>query len=550
VSWSSAASPGTCSATTTCRCWSLTEPSGKDRALPARTTPDAEPALVDALSRGSAWGLPHATVERVTTHAAVIFLVGERAYKMKRAVRYSFLDFSTPARRRRALEAELALNRRIAPMLYRRLVGVHRMPDGGYGLEGSGRPVEWLLEMRRFDQAALLDRVAQRGELGAATVDALAKAIAEFHDRAERRSDRGGSAGMREVIEGNEKDLGSLAGRVLEAAAVEELNEGTRAEFERRRDLLDQRRREGFVRHCHGDLHLGNIVLLEGRPVLFDCLEFDPALATIDTFYDLGFLLMDLCHRDLRAQAQRLLSGYLDATWDDGGIALLPLFLSVRAAIRAKVQGFVADLEEDHAKRTSEVEAAAGYLRLARNFLRPAPPRLIAIGGVSGTGKSTLARALAPALGRSPGAVLLRSDVTRKKLCGVAPTERLGPEAYDERVSRQVYESLMTRAAALLAAGQAVVVDAVFLDAADRARVEQVAGEQGVRFDGLWLSASPAALAERVGARRDDASDATREVVEAQLEVDPGPVTWHPVDSAGGADAVAAAASSALGLTR
>ena len=265
---------------------------------------------------------------------------------MKRAVRYSFLDFSSLAKRRRALEAELELNRRTAPMLYRRLVAVRRAPDGGLALEGRGRPLEWLLEMRRFDQAALLDRIAAQGELTVATIDALAVEIALFHEQAERRPDLGGHAGMRQVIDGNALDLGSLAGRILARDRVDELNRRTGAELERQSDRLERRRRAGFVRHCHGDLHLGNIVLLDRRPVLFDCLEFDPALATIDTFYDLAFLLMDLCHRDLAALAQRLLSGYLDASWDDGGVALLPFFLSVRAAIRAKVQGFAADLEE------------------------------------------------------------------------------------------------------------------------------------------------------------------------------------------------------------
>ncbi len=225
--------------------------------------------------------------------------------------------------------------------------------------------------MQRFDQAALLDRVAERGELAAATIDALAAEIAGFHERAERRPDQGGYAGMRQVIEGNGEDLRSLTGRIFEVPAVEELDERTRAELERQRDWLERRRQAGFVRHCHGDLHLGNIVLLDRRPVLFDCLEFDPGLATIDTVYDLAFLLMDLCHRDLRAHAQRLLSGYLDATWDDGGVRLLPLFLSVRAAIRAKVQGFAANLEEDEAERAGEVEVAGAYLELARRFLAP-----------------------------------------------------------------------------------------------------------------------------------------------------------------------------------
>ncbi len=468
---------------------------------------------------------------------------------MKRPVRYSFLDFSGLDKRKRALEAELELNRRTAPTLYRRLVAVRRAHGGGLTLEGRGRPVEWLLEMRRFDQAALLDRIAARGELTVATIDALAGEIALFHEQAERRPDLGGHAGMRQVIEGNALDLGSLAGRILARDRVDELNRRTGAELERQSDRLELRRRAGFVRHCHGDLHLGNIVLLDRRPVLFDCLEFDPALATIDTFYDLAFLLMDLCHRDLAALAQRLLSGYLDARSDDGGVALLPFFLSVRAAIRAKVQGFAADLADGAADRERETATARAYLELALACLAPEPARLVAIGGVSGTGKTTLARALAPALGRAPGAVLLRSDVVRKKLCGVAPTERLGPEAYHESVSRRVYETLMARAATLLAAGQAVIVDAVFLDIKDRARVEQVARAQRVAFEGLWLSAPAADLTARVAARRGDASDATATVVSSQLEVDPGPVTWRRLDSSKPPDQVTADARTALGLT-
>jgi hypothetical protein len=510
--------------------------------------PDDLDALVAFLGRGEAYGLPGQPVEQITTHAALIFLVGERAYKMKRPVRYSFLDFSTAAKRRQALEAELRLNRRTAPMLYRSLTPVTRTAAGGYALEGTGQPVEWLLEMQRFDQAALLDRIAERGELDGATIDDLAEVIADFHEQAEKRLDRGGYAAMRQVIDGNAEDLAGLAGTVFAAKAVDDLNERTRAELERRRDLLEQRRRAGKVRHCHGDLHLGNIVLWDGRPVLFDCLEFDEALAAIDTFYDVAFALMDLCHRGLRALAQRLLNGYLDATWDDAGVALLPLFLSCRAVIRAKVQGLAAEREDDAEARPREIEAARAYLDLAAGFLAPAPPRLVAIGGISGTGKSTLARKLAPALGAAPGAVLLRSDVVRKKLCGVRPTERLGPEAYEERVSQQVYDVLASRAAEVLAAGQAAIVDAVFLDPRERARIERVAVDRGAPFQGLWLTAPAEVLAERVEARRGDASDATLAVLRDQLAADPGQIGWRLLDCAGEPERVAAAAAAALGV--
>jgi uncharacterized protein len=497
------------------------------------------------LAKGEAFGAPGADVERVTTHAAEIFLIGERAFKMKRRVRYSFLDFSTLERRKRALDAELRLNRRTAPMLYHRVVPVTLREGGELRVDGDGEPVEWLLEMKRFDQAALLNRIAERHGLEPGTIDALATTLATFHDEAERRPDLGGHAAMAEVIEGNADDLTSLVGQVFEGKQVRALDKATRAALERARDLLEQRRSDGFVRRCHGDLHLGNIVLLDGAPVLFDCLEFDEALATIDTLYDLAFLLMDLVHRDLGTLAQRLLGGYLDVTWDDAGTALLPLFLSCRAAIRAKVSGFAAQSQAGEA--AEEIAAAWAYLELAQRFLAPAPPRLIAIGGVSGTGKSTLARALAPGLGAAPGAVNLRSDVIRKKLFGAAPTDRLGPEAYREDVSVRVYDILLSRATTLLRAGQSVVVDAVCLEARDRARIEQVAVDVGVPFAGLWLSVPSKTLLARLASRTNDASDATAAVLQDQLEVDPGPLTWSKLDAGGDPDAVAAKARAMLG---
>jgi aminoglycoside phosphotransferase family enzyme/predicted kinase len=508
----------------------------------------AEPVDPDKLraflGKGESFGAPGAEVEQVTTHAAEVFLIGERAFKMKRAVRYSFLDFSTLERRKAALEAELRLNRRTAPMLYHRVLPVTSDERGGLVIDGGGKPVEWLLEMRRFDQAALLDRIAQRHALEPGIIDALATTLARFHDETERRPDRGGHAAMAEVIDGNAADLASLAGPVFDGAQVRALAEATDAALARTRDRLEQRRAEGFVRHCHGDLHLGNIVLLGDAPVLFDCLEFDEALATIDTFYDSAFLLMDLLHRDLAALAQRLLSGYLDATWDDAGTALLPLFLSCRAAIRAKVTGFAAQSETGEVKE--EIAAARAYLDLARRFLAPEPPRLIAIGGVSGTGKTTLARLLAPYLGAAPGAVILRSDVVRKKLFAAAPTERLGPEAYRQEISTNVYDTLLCRAEVLLRAGHSAIVDAVYLEAPDRDRIAQLAADTGMPFVGLWLTAPAETLLARVRSRKDDASDATATVLQAQLEVDPGPLSWSMVDASGDPDTVAARARNML----
>jgi len=287
-------------------------------------------------------------------------------------------------------------------------------------------------------------------------------------------------------------------------------------------------------------------VLLDGTPVLFDCLEFDEALASTDTFYDLAFLVMDLLHRRLDRLAERLLTGYLDVTWDDPGTALLPLFLSCRAAIRAKVVGFGARSADSAEERAAALEAARDYLERALGFLAPPPPRLIAIGGVSGTGKSTLARALAPSVGAAPGAVVLRSDVVRKKLFGKAPEERLGADAYREEITQQVYETLGARAATLLRAGHAAIVDAVFLRSDERAAVERLASEIGVSFQGLWLSAPADVLERRIAERRTDASDATAEVLRRQLSVDPGAITWSRLDASGAPDRILEAARIAL----
>jgi aminoglycoside phosphotransferase family enzyme/predicted kinase len=506
----------------------------------------SQDALIAFLSEGRSFGRSGTAVERITTHAAMVFLVGERAYKMKRAVRYSFLDFTTFDRRKRALESELELNRRTAPMLYLRLVSVTREDSGALVLAGSGEPVEWLLEMMRFDQEARLDRVAQRGALTAAIVDELAAEIAAFHERAAPRAEYGGHAGIQEVIEGSAEDFAALPSEILPPDQHRRLTARCRDQLARRSELLEERRRAGHVRRCHGDLHLGNIVLLEGRPVLFDCLEFDESLASTDMLYDLAFLLMDLQHQGLPRFAQRLLNGYLDATWDDAGLALLPLFLACRAAIRAKVLGFAAGAAD--AAAMSVMAEARGYLERAVVYLNPPPARLVAIGGVSGTGKSTLARQLAPEIGAAPGAVVLRSDVVRKRMHGIAPSERLPPQAYQKEISARVYDALTKRAAALVRAGHAAIVDAVFLDPEERAEIGRVAKDAGVDFQGLWLTAPEDILVRRVSGRRDDASDATPDVLRQQLAADPGALTWPTVDVTGPPANLAAEARDLLGV--
>jgi aminoglycoside phosphotransferase family enzyme/predicted kinase len=481
-------------------------------------------------------------VERVDTHAAIVFLTGERAYKLKRAVRYSYLDFSTVARREAACRAELELNRRTAPDLYLGVRPIVRAAGGALAFDGAGTVVDWAIEMRRFDQDLLFDRMAARGELDDALAERLSAEIARFHAGAPPAPGHGGRAGLEAVAAGIEENL-AAAHDVLPPERCAALGNRWRAEFLRVGELLDRRAREGYVRRCHGDLHLRNICLWHGRPTLFDCLEFSEELASTDVLYDLAFLLMDLEHRSLRRFANRVLNEYLDRAGDGSGIAALPLMLSLRAAIRAHT-GVASARAQSHPERRAEaLDEARQYLVLAERLLERPAPRLIAIGGLSGTGKSTLARGLAPRFGPAPGARLLHTDALRKRLFGAAKTDRLSPDRYEPGVSERVYRLQREAAAETLAAGYSVVVDGVFARPAERAAIAQSASRSGATFCGLWLTAPEEVLQARVAARRDDMSDATLDVLAQQLRLDTGAVEWDRVAAEGTQDETLARAA-------
>ncbi len=507
----------------------------------------ADQKEVVAFLEGGGLGGP---VERIDTHAAVVLLTRDKAFKLKRAVRFSFLDFSTLERRRSALEAELALNRRTAPRIYRRLVAVTRRPDGELELDGEGEVVEWLLEMERFHAEARLDLVANSGSLDRALAERSGERVAAFQGRLAARPGRGGATGLAAVIAGNARDLRELVPDVFAAGTVEAVVRRIDEAFAAAAAELDDRRAGGLVRHVHGDLHLGNIVLLDGEPVPFDCLEFDEELATIDVLYDLAFLLMDLLARELPEAANACLGAWADARLDDRGLGLLPLLIAVRSTIRAKVEGLTALQVDGTAAIAEHRAAAARYLELAGRVLRPRGPCLVAIGGRSGTGKSSVARALAPGLGTPPGAPILRSDVIRKRLYGISLTRRLPEEAYAPEVSERVFEAIAERAGRLLQGGCAVVCDAVYGLAEQRARVAEVARRAGVPFTGLWLEAPEKVLEARVAARSGDASDADVTVVRRQAERVTPPVPaegWQRVPAGDRLDRVIAYARNAIG---
>lgn len=472
-----------------------------------------------------------APVERIDTHASIVFLAGERAYKLKRAVLFDYLDFSTADKRRVLCEAEVRLNRRTAPSLYRGVVALTRREDGSYALGGSGTPVDWLVEMNCFPQEALFDRLASAGRLDLDLMAPLATAIAELHMSAEQRMDHGGKAGMTWVVQGNAAGFAEFGSACLDPSASSRVIDDSRRELEEHAALLERRRESGFVRQCHGDLHLRNIVLLGGRPTLFDGVEFNDEISCTDVLYDLAFLLMDLWRRRLPGQANAVWNRYLAETGDFSGLALLPLFLSCRAAVRAKTSATAAQLQNDVQARSQLHGLAREYLAMADQLLHPPDPSLIAVGGLSGSGKSTLALGLAPLVGAVPGAIVLRSDEIRKRLCGAPLLKPLGPDGYSSPVTERVYATLAERAAVTVREGHSVVVDAVYARPSDRQVIEQVAATASVPFVGLWLDAPEPVLIARTEQRRNDPSDADANVIRMQRAQARGDIGWSRIDA-------------------
>lgn len=531
-----------------------TRPDPLDAAHPAE---DAARALWQEVAAFLAAPATHGLAEppkRIDTHAAVVFLAGRLAYKIKRPVRFPFLDFSTVERRRAACRREIAVDRPIAPQIYRRVVAITREMDGRLAIAGRGVPVEWAVEMNRFDETATLDHRLARGPLEPAFVEDLAATVARAEARATRRDAAPWIADLAAYVEQNAVAFAARPD-LFPPAAAERLERRARERHAALVDLLVARGRLGFVRLGHGDLHAANIAVIDGKAQPFDAIEFDDAIATGDVLYDAGFLVMDLAARGDRAGARLFLDRLLvetarleadlrirlgapadeatrTAAFLDGldGLAALGLFQSIRAALRAKIAAARAPHLAPAARAEAEAEARA-FFAAAIGFLEPATPRLVAIGGLSGSGKSTLARALAPALEPSPGAVLLRTDEIRKLIAGVLPTARLGPEHYTIEATARVYDLVECAAGRLLAAGRSVIVDAASLRPEERARLATVAAHAEVPFTGIWLDVAPQVAAARVGIRRGDASDADAAVVRFQEGLDPGPIDWTRLDA-------------------
>ncbi|MFK0278557.1 AAA family ATPase [Ensifer sp. NPDC090286] len=464
-------------------------------------------------------------VEHIETHISHVFLAHDRAFKMKRAVKLPYVDFSTPELRLKACEREVKLNGPAAPGLY---LGVRKIARDRAGRLhfGDGELVEPVVEMVRFDQNALFDRMAMEGRLTARLLSEAARMIARYHHVAPVVHRGSGSANIGAVLAINTAGFGtSQVFEETEVTAVTQRFEAVLREFG---PILDRREASGKVRLCHGDLHLRNICLIDGQPRLFDCIEFNDQIATIDTLYDLAFLLMDLWHRGLPQFANLVMNRYLDVSDDEDGFALLPFFMAIRAAVRAHVTA--TQVAED-ASAVHLVSEARSYFELAHALLTKVQPRLIVIGGFSGSGKTTVADALAAELGAPPGARIIESDRVRKAFYGVSAETRLGADAYKPDVSDNVYSEVVRRSLTVLKAGGSVVADAVFDRARNRSLIEVAARAEGIPCEAVWLEASASMLRQRVATRNKGPSDADLSVLAQQLSGEGKPLNWRVVNA-------------------
>ncbi len=497
-------------------------------------------ALVDHLQAHPAdWNLPGVgpftgPAKRVETHISWILLAGERVLKLKKPLDMGFLDFSTLAQRREACEAELRLNRRTTPELYLGLVAVLGTPESprlvladDLPAEAEGDVRDWAVLLRRFAPEDLLAARAAQGGLTPAHIDTLAQQVAALHAQAEpviqahAGESWGTAAAMRAAVTDNFATLAPFVQGTAQAAQCEALRQWSEVQGERLAGLMDQRRAQGWVREGHGDLHLGNLVLLDGQPRLFDAIEFNAAFRWTDTVYDMAFLVMDLQVRGQGLLAARFLDAYLAHTGDYDGLALLPYALAYRATVRAKVAALVCMQLPPEAQAPLRADLAR-YLDYAMGLLQPRPPVLWLATGVSGSGKSSQTQGLIEA----QGIVRLKADVERKRLFGLDPLARSAAPTpvqggiYSPEATEKTYARLEALARTVLQAGFAVLVDATCLQRAQRARFAALAKDLGVPLRLLAFDAPEAVLRERItrrAAEGTDPSDASLAVLESQL---------------------------------
>ncbi|MEP3244533.1 MAG: AAA family ATPase [Sneathiella sp.] len=467
--------------------------------------------------------LTSSDIQQVETHGATVLLGQNIALKLKKPVLFDHMDYSTPAQRKIFCERELTLNKKGAPDLYDKIVPIGQRQDGTFALNGEPPFIDYLVCMRRFPEGSQMDQVAGTGTFSDELQDALADTIAQYHLAADRVTDIHAVPAFSDVIDQNFLQLDSFHPALLPLEETQNFRQELHASVKHHDALLVDRIKDNWVRWGHGDLHLQNICVLDGKPMLFDAIEYQDAFVISDILYDVSFLLMDLWERGLRQAANRIFNRYLlSIGWmttpaELSALKLLPFYLAMRAGIRTHVAGNRYLQSETDLQKTGYAQQTKSLFEAAQDYLHPKPPRLIAIGGYSGSGKSTLAANIAPHIGAPPGAVRLRSDVVRRRLIGWDDFSPMPPSAYTPDMSEKTYRLIEESALCLLGAGHSVIMDAVLDRPEDKVSIENCAQKAGVPFSGLWLDVRKDIMTKRIESRTNDASDATTAILEQQL---------------------------------
>ena len=452
-----------------------------------------------------------------------MFLTGPFAYKVKKPLELGFLDFSTLEKRRFFCEEELRINRRLAPELYLAVVPIAGTPENP-AVEGTGAPFEYAVKMRQFAQEGMLEQVLARGELAPAGIDTVAAVVARFHaglPPAEAGGHFGNAASIMDAALQNFTQLRPLLVTPADRSALDALRAWTEQQHAQLARVFTQRLQDGFVRECHGDLHLGNMVVVEGAVRIFDAIEFNPELRWIDVISEVAFLAMDLTHRRRPDLAWRFINAYLENTGDYAGVRLLRYYLVYRALVRAKVAAIRAGQPDmERAQRQALQAKCSSHLALAKEFVTHAMSAVIIHHGVSGSGKTTGSQAILEAI----GAIRIRSDVERKRLHGLDAQARSGSavaaDLYGKEATSATYDRLALLAEQVVAGGFPVLVDATFLKQVRRSEFRDLALRLSAAFAIADFRADDATLRERLARRaqtKGDASEADSAVLDYQI---------------------------------
>ncbi|MGB5396365.1 MAG: AAA family ATPase [Gammaproteobacteria bacterium] len=480
------------------------------------------------LLKPACYSHPVSQIKLIETHISWVILTGEFAYKIKKPVNFGFLDFSTLDKRRECCEQELRLNRRLAPEIYLDVVEITGSFDDPV-ISGQADVIEYAVKMLQFAQQAQLDHMLAAGRLTARHMEAIAHMVADFHRSVEVATESmpyGNSDVVYQPVEENFVQIRQHIDTAPYADTLDSLQHWSRSEFTRLEYVLNQRKRDGYVRECHGDMHLRNLLWLEhgalnqsiDRPVAFDCIEFNAQLRWIDVISEIAFLVMDLHDRQQHLLANRFLNTYLESSGDYEGLSVLPFYFCYRALVRAKVDALRLEQKNlDAAEQQASRREFESYLTLAMDSTQRPTPRMILMRGVSASGKSTVSRQLVDAL----GAVRIRSDVERKRLFNLA-ADHAGANAidsgiYSAQASDKTYAKLAELAATIITAGYSVIVDAAFLKHEQRAPFQSLARDCGIAFTIVEVTAPAEILRKRISARVNDVSDADLAVLEHQL---------------------------------